>query len=1025
MRKTLDLHLLGVPRFLLDREPVENFVSTKAQALLSYLAVTGIPHPRPHLAGLLWGEKTEEAARVNLRQVLSNLRRLVGDHLIITRQEIAFDRRSAYFLDVETFERLLTAPSPSPDELRHALSLYRGEFLKELYVRGAPDFEAWVLLKRARLQTLAVEALQKLIVHHRQRGEYHAAIRYAQQLLTITPWQEEGHRQLMWLLAHTGQHEAALAQYERCRHLLATELGVEPSSRTRALYERIRAARRLSHPPLPPQPTPFIGRERELRQIARLLANPDCRLLTLVGPGGIGKTRLALQVAAQHRDAFLHGVGFVPLASLQSPALLPQAIAKALGFTFHGQADLETQLLNHLREREMLLVLDNFEHLLTGTEFLVTLLQQAPDVKLLVTSREALHLRWEWRFEVHGMTVPEPTGADSIEGYDAARLFLHLARRLDPDFSLEKEQEAVASICRLVEGMPLGIELAAAWVREFPCATIAQRIERNLSFLTTPLRDVPARHRSLLAAFDYSWASLSAEERRAFRRVAVFQGGFRPEAARWVAGIKQSLLQALVSKSLLRQESSGRYTMHRLLQQYALEKLRQVPEEEAQMRERHSLYYADFLHRMEASVDGARQKETLEHLDEEMENLWAAWEWAVSRGEVEVIEKALETLYRFYEMRGWFREGAALFASAAERLRRVRGGEGEIVATLARLRARQGVMALHYGDSVQAQAQLEASLAIFRQRGDRGEVAFVLNNLGILASYKGEYEEAERRFQESLALYRALGKRARIATVLNNLGIHHRIVGNYDQARQLAQESLALCREIGYHRGMARAIQNLGDIAQCVQHDAEAKPLYQESVALFREIEDRWGIALSLGNLGHTTYRLGEYAEAKAHLQESLALRREIGDRQGIVIALNNLASVARAMGEAQEARQYLREALERAMEIEATPLALDALLELALLLAEKDEEAAATALEIATFVHHHPATEAHTRVRAEALASELAARLPADLATRARERGRSRSLEAMVVWSSPKLRPLPPQAVSRIARRAFPSGPR
>jgi hypothetical protein len=291
--------------------------------------------------------------------------------------------------------------------LRKAIELYRGDFLEGFHVRNAPGFEEWMLGEQERLRQLALQALHMLTTHHTMRGEYGAGVDYITRLLALDPWREEAHRQLMLLLARSGQRSAALAQYETCCRVLVEGLGVEPSAETTALYERIRAAPERRHN-LPPRPTSFVGREEELAVMGQHLANPDCRLLTVIGPGGIGKTRLALQVAAEQVDAFLHGVTFVPLASLLSAELLAPAIADALQLPLHGREAHKVQLLNHLRDKELLLVLDNFEHLVpTGLRLLLDILRAAPEVKLLVTSRERLNLRWEWVMALDGLPYPE------------------------------------------------------------------------------------------------------------------------------------------------------------------------------------------------------------------------------------------------------------------------------------------------------------------------------------------------------------------------------------------------------------------------------------------------------------------------------------------------------------------------------------------------------------------------------------------------------------------------------------------
>ncbi len=349
---------------------------------------------------------------------------------------------------------------------------------------------------------------------------------------------------------------------------------------------------------LPTQPTSFIGRGPEVAKIIELLADPDCRLLTLVGTGGIGKTRLAIGAATKMVDAFAYGVYFVPLQSIQSTDFLISAVADAIKLPLSGQQDPQIQLFNHLDNKEMLLVLDNFEQLLDkgGAQLLVNILKAGSSVKLLVTSREVLNLQEEWLYPIHGLPVPDNVQTQNPEIYGAVQLFVERARQVQRDFSLADESEQVIRICQLVEGMPLAIELAASWTKVLSCANIAAEIQRNINFLSTSLRDVPERHRSMEAVCEQSWQLLPAEERRVFKRMSVFRGGFRREAAQAVAGASLSGLLRLVDKSLLRREASGRYAIHELLRQYAEEQLAQTSSEEiANTRELHCTYYMAFL----------------------------------------------------------------------------------------------------------------------------------------------------------------------------------------------------------------------------------------------------------------------------------------------------------------------------------------------------------------------------------------------------------------------------------------------
>jgi len=381
-----------------------------------------------------------------------------------------------------------------------------------------PEFDIWLVGEREFWRQRVIQSLQTLIDYHHRRGDDEEGVRLASRLLALAPWREEGHRQLMRFLARSGQRAAALAQYETCRRILQRELGVPPSAETRALYERIRDAPAPRHN-LPLEPTPFVGRGAELTEIARALNDAACRLLTLVGPGGVGKTRLAVRAARDQVRAFLHGVFFVPLAGLEEPHLLATAIAEALGLRLTGHEPAADQLLAYLRDKELLLVLDNFEHLLTpshteqAVSLVLKILQQAPGVKVMVTSHQRLNLRWEWLIEVKGLPYPDRQ-APAEATYSAVTLFVQSARRAMRR-SLEGEMEEVARLCRLLEGLPLGIELAAAWTGEYSCAEIARQVERGLDALSASAHDYPPRHRSLRAVCDYSWSLLNSEEQQA------------------------------------------------------------------------------------------------------------------------------------------------------------------------------------------------------------------------------------------------------------------------------------------------------------------------------------------------------------------------------------------------------------------------------------------------------------------------------------------------------------------------------
>ena len=482
----LTISLLGPFQVILDDSPITDFATDKARALLVYLAVeVDRPHRREALAGLLWPDQPQRKANQNLRQALLNLRQALGDCedepcLLVSRETIQFNTHCVHRLDVAAFTALSQACQahrhtrlgtcvPCLRRMEQMADLYRGEFLSQFFLSDSSTFEEWALLKREWLRHQVVQALSHLADFCERRGELDRARQYSRRQVELEPWHEEAHRQVMRLLALDGQRSAALAQYETCRRALAQELGIEPTHETVALYEWIRAGEVVSPSSpaynLPTVPTPFVGRETELVELAELIANPDCRLVTLVGPGGIGKSRLALQVAADQVGAFAHGVYFVPLAAVSSPELIVSALADAIGFTFHDHQDPKEQLLNYLRDskREMLLVLDNVEHLLprsassasqrvSEVELLAELLKRAPGVVLLATSRERLALQEEWVYEVAGLTYPTSLHIPSQSGerwetYSAIALFQQRAAQAQRRFSLSEEAPHVARIC--------------------------------------------------------------------------------------------------------------------------------------------------------------------------------------------------------------------------------------------------------------------------------------------------------------------------------------------------------------------------------------------------------------------------------------------------------------------------------------------------------------------------------------------------------------------------------------------------
>lgn len=812
MDGTLQLRLLGSPEVSVNDVSMVEALSSKAQAILYYLAVTGQPQTRSTLAALLWSELPESNARINLRQALANLRRVVGNYLELDRHTVAFKSDHDYQVDVVGFRARVGdgGPGQTIERLQEAVTLYRGDFLAGFYVRQALDFENWALTEQARLKELVIQALQTLAAHYAERDELAKGMGYVRRLLSLEPWREEAHRQLMLLLARDGQRSASLAQYELCVKALAEELGVEPGPETKTLYEHIRAgdlsqvAEKLEGkgefsfaplPPrhnLPPQPTSFIGREQEVAEIRRLLIEePACRLLTLTGPGGIGKTRLALAAAAKVMDSFAHGVHFTPLASVSEPEIVVSAIVEALNLNVQAEVKPKTQLLNYLQDKQLLLVIDNLEHLLQGVALLTEMLNAAPQVRLLATSRERLNLQEEWSYRVEGLSFPRLESPDSdFEHHSAVHLFLERARRAEASFNLsETDIPYVIRLCQLVGGMPLALELAAPWVRSITCQEIVQEIERSLDFLTTPLHNVPERHRSIRAVLEQTWQGLSEPEKALLSKLSVFQGGCHREAAVELTGATLPLLTTLVDKALLRRTDSGRYELHELIRQFAAEQLHPIPGGEEAVQELHCAYYTAFLEEQAQALQTDQQKRALSALAADMDNIRAAWRYAVARKNVLALEKSVMGLWLLGEYGGLlyenelaFRQALSTFMPAAELWETTavpaeyEGLVGYLLAGLGHLCARRG--GLDEGRALAEQAVVRLRRA--RPR-DQYKEALALLGLGWVLEFQGKYAEARQRGQEGLALFASLGDRRNVADMLLLQGMAAHGEGQLDE----------------------------------------------------------------------------------------------------------------------------------------------------------------------------------------------------------------------------------------------------
>ncbi len=1011
----LRLSLFGTPRIARDGQDVTP-TRSKAVALLAYLAVTGQPHERELLATLFWPELDAEAARNGLRRELSGLRAALGaDLLYADRRQIVRNAGADLWVDVAHFNAQLAqvvahnhsagelCPSCAKD-LSDAIGLYSDDFLIGLQLPGCAAFEEWQFFQREALRDQLARALQWLGHWHRTRGEYEQATALARRWLHLDPLHEPAHRALMELYALSGRHSAALRQYQECVRLLDAELGAAPEAATVALAEAIQARRIVpqlteasptfpapsapeqpdAQPPrrrLPSPATPLLGREQELANLHTYLQSPHARLITLVGPGGIGKTRLALELARRVEPAFADGVAFVNLQPIPGPEQLIATIADAVGCRLTGTAPPQVQLYSHLGDRQLLLVLDNFEHLLEGATMLSDLLVAAPGVRLLVTSREVLNLQEEWSYPLGGLAVPPEAGLIApLEQYPAVRLFAERAGRAQPGFSLAEEPEAVAAICRLVDGMPLALELAAAWASAMRCGQIAAEISRSLTFLVARQRNLPDRHRSVQAVFDSSWQLLDPAAQGLLMSLAIFRGGFSAEAALYVTGASLSHLATLVDKSLVRLDPDGRYQIHELLRQYAERQLVARPDEAARARQAHSDYYLAFVIERDEAVSEGRDAVRTAELAAELENIRLAWHYAVEHGSVERLGRAINTLGNFYLYRGPVEDGIALLEPAIRSLRRVPPSE-----TRDRLLAdalhEQAWLYLNCGQFAAGRAGLEETRQLYLGLGFEATAAGRASDpragLALLALFEGNFAEAARLSEAYLRLSMSDAYRSQRPFAWFLVARTALAQGLYDRARHAAEQAYAAVQLEQDRWFEAYVLIDLGRAAQGQGHFLEARRYFQASYAIREAFQDPEGKALALCCEGMVALREGAPAEADALFMRSLAIYRTRGDLRGLAEAQLGQGRAHMALGKQDTAASHFRSALALAHEIGLLPLTLAILVSASELLIVGGRTREARAM--LTLALRHPAAERETSDQAAQLLLGLEQEPPPD----------------------------------------------
>lgn len=948
----LRICLLGSFQVSIDEMPITNFESNKVRALLAYMAVESRQaHRREKLAALFWPEMPPKRASSNLSQAFYDLRKRIHDHqseipfLQPSHETIRFNPDSDHWLDVSVFtgqldefgEGDLTQRTDGVglEPLKAAVDLYRGDFLEGLTFDSSLAFDEWVMILRQRLQRRMLTGLHLLTEICAKQGKFKEALPFAWRQVELDPLGEPAYRQLMRLLVDSGHRSQALAQFERLQVILAEELNVIPELETLKLRDQIRGETSLPVQPserfdnIPVQLIPLIGRQQELAELQEQIEDPSCRLLTILGPGGSGKTRLALGVAQSNRGNFTHGVTFVPLNPVQSPDSIIPAIVNALDLPRGEQDNHKAILINYLRNKVMLLVLDGFEHLLGGTGLLPEILRGAPGVKILVTSRTRLKIKSEHLFLLPGMSYPQDTTSEEeILGSDAVQLLINSLRQSRPGYHPPPDDiDFLLRICQQVEGMPLGITLAASWGATFSVEEIAERVSSSLDFLAADWDDVPTRQRSLRATFDHTWNLLGVEEQQIFQGLSVFRGAFTRKAAREVSGASSYDLRTLVERSLVWNKSPGWYEVHELLRQYGREKLAKSVKVEQDICDRHSVHYLNQLVRLGDELKSVRQESALSRINLEHENYLAAWNWSASHGNIPQIARGLDAICLYYDLTIRYHDGESACQTALEGLSQ---NLDDIYMWL--LRARTLIWKSRFtrlsGNLEKAAQDLKAAHRLIRKTlalpdmvkefGDsaREVEAFLAFECGAHCFQK-DRAIAAAYFQDSLKHYQELDQPWWLMQVILKIAFCAEQRGDFKAAEKWLEHCFNDLMEYADRRSLADALEQKAYLQVRQGEVGPALKTMKGAMEVFHAIGDPLNIADGSKAFGMILGWHGRYQEAIRYLLQSLPIYQDLGSRYKIAFVNVLLGMMYALMGRCSEAKPWAKRSLSQGREYE------------------------------------------------------------------------------------------------------------
>lgn len=894
----LRLSLFGFPTISLHDEPIRDFISQKSVVLFCYLVVEKRVHAREELAGLFWTDMSQERAMSNLRQALHNLQKLLPDYLIVTRLTVEFNDHQPYITDYSLFQKNNLIEM-------EALNLYQADFMAGININDDSEIAYWIETKREHYKLRFLDVLERSLIDYFNRRDIASSKQIAQQLIKHDPYHELGHHILWRILVSQGRLVEAISNIDSYHQLLQNDLGLPFTEETQRITQQIKLAHQTKRHNIPEAISPFIGREAEIAHIQQLLMKSECSLVTITGIGGVGKSRLAQEFGRSQAGYYINGVTYIALTVISDMVYFQSVLAEALNLPIQNMNDPQQEIESFLAKREMLIIFDNAEHLPSFANAIARLLQIAPSIHIIITSRHKLNLREEWVIPLEGLPINKEIFSPSID------LLIQTAQR--NGHLIEHNQDTVM-LCEILQGLPLGIELAGAMINAHNTTELLNDVRHNFDHLQSQWINAETHHKNLRAIFQTTWDKLTSEEQTVLTALSIFDHTFTTNSALVIAQTTSQQLDNLVSWSLLVSRDNSYFDMHAVIRTYS----REYQSDDALL-SRFKKYYLDIIKEAELAFTGRQMPEAIQIIKNEINGIRQFWETLLYDRTITLLIRVLYTLHRFYEGIGWYIEGLALFRKSMDRL--------ELNLLIPEERQLSGRMKMHMAGILLRLGQVSNAYVMAQEavdhlqfdKNDRIGLAFALNALGIAQLYQGEMKTACQTLEQCADIYRQLEMPELLKPLINLGGIYNRL-GDGHKARILFQEAHEIARDIQDIMGEFHITNALG-VNHMLDNDYDnARHYIERALKLSTEAGFLSGQTIALSNLGDIHTLIGEAQTGIQYARDAIHLARDIEDQRALIYGLSTLTLAQIALDQA-ESIKTLKECTQLTITLNSDPL--------------------------------------------------------------------------------------------------------